>query len=222
MVGKTRAEAEATRERLLDAAEDAFLEQGVSRTSLEAIARSAGLSRGAIYWHFRDKAALFEAMLDRVRPPLGDLIDGLSRDSDGDPVETLRRLCRFAVDQITSQPRHQRVYTILFHRCERVGDINPAVARQDELIDELLALLEQQFRRARALGRMDPAMPPRIAAEALHAYLAGLYSQYLRDPRECDLDNYAAHFIEAFLGRLLDPAAPDAAPATPPTTGTAY
>ena len=42
-----------------------FLRQGVSRTSLHEIALEAGTTRGAIYWHFKDKADLFNAMLER-------------------------------------------------------------------------------------------------------------------------------------------------------------
>ncbi|MBA4253114.1 MAG: TetR family transcriptional regulator, partial [Comamonadaceae bacterium] len=51
MPRKTKAEAELTRQRLLDAAELLFLERGVSRTPLHEIAAAAGATRGAIYWH---------------------------------------------------------------------------------------------------------------------------------------------------------------------------
>ena len=73
MARKTKAEAAATREALLDAAEEVFLEKGVARTSLEQIARHAGMTRGAVYWHFKNKADLFQAMLGRVRMPFQEL-----------------------------------------------------------------------------------------------------------------------------------------------------
>lgn len=49
MVKKTKADAELTRQHLLDTAELLFLEHGVSRTSLQDIATAAGTTRGAIY-----------------------------------------------------------------------------------------------------------------------------------------------------------------------------
>ena len=58
MVRRTKADAEATRLSLLDAAEQLFQARGVSRTSLNDIATAAGTTRGAIYWHFKDKADL--------------------------------------------------------------------------------------------------------------------------------------------------------------------
>ncbi|WP_440997756.1 TetR family transcriptional regulator [Arhodomonas sp. SL1] len=203
MARKTKEEAEATRERLLDAAEAVFLRQGVARTTLEAIARQAGLTRGAIYWHFRDKSDLLEAMAGRVRPPLAELVESHCREADGDPVETLRQLCLFGLRRLTDDPRHRRVYTILLHRCERIDEINPAVSGQDALIREVLTLFEGLFERARAQGRLNPAITPRVAATGLHAYMAGLYSQYLREPDDCDLDQHAEALLEAFFGSLF-------------------
>ncbi|MFC3291257.1 TetR family transcriptional regulator [Modicisalibacter luteus] len=41
----------------------------MARTSHEQIAGHAGMTRGAVYWHFKNKADLFHALLDRVRMP---------------------------------------------------------------------------------------------------------------------------------------------------------
>src|SRR5687768_18585123 len=70
MVRRSKEDALATRQQLLDAAEHVFLAQGVSGTSLNDIAVAAGTTRGAIYWHFKDKADLFNAMMARVTLPL--------------------------------------------------------------------------------------------------------------------------------------------------------
>ena len=63
MVRRTKADAEATRDQLLDAAQTVFYEKGVAGASLAEVAKEAGLTRGAIYWHFGDKVDLFNALL---------------------------------------------------------------------------------------------------------------------------------------------------------------
>lgn len=199
MARKTKAESEATRELLLDAAEEAFFENGVARTSLDAIACRAGHTRGAIYWHFEDKGALFQAMLDRVRLPLGDLVEEFSRDSGEDPVEALRRLCAFGLQRLIDDPRHHRVYTIVLLRCELVGDMNPSVESQEKLVVEVLDLFERQFTLARDLGHLNPAISPAIAASALHTYMSGLFTQYLRNSAHCDLQNHRDTLLAAFF-----------------------
>ena len=57
MVRKTKEEAEQTRKELIQAARRVFHQCGVSRSTLEKIAKAAGVTRGAVYWHFKDKAA---------------------------------------------------------------------------------------------------------------------------------------------------------------------
>ena len=70
MARRTKEDADATRQALLDAAEAVFYAKGVGRASLAEIAQAAGATRGAIYWHFKDKVDLFNAMMDRVTLPL--------------------------------------------------------------------------------------------------------------------------------------------------------
>ena len=62
---RTKEEAEQTRQALLDAAMTVFHQRGVARASLDQIARAAGLTRGALYWHFKNKEHLFEALCER-------------------------------------------------------------------------------------------------------------------------------------------------------------
>ncbi|HEY8331957.1 MAG TPA: TetR family transcriptional regulator, partial [Pseudomonas sp.] len=84
---RTKEEAEQTRRALLAAAEQLFLEQGVAHTTLEQIARAAGVTRGALYWHFENKAHLFQAMLEQVRLPPEQLAERLSTCGDRDPLQ---------------------------------------------------------------------------------------------------------------------------------------
>ncbi len=63
----TKAEqSQKTRRALLDTARVIFTTQGYAATATEEVVRRAGVTRGALYYHFRDKAALFEAVFDEV------------------------------------------------------------------------------------------------------------------------------------------------------------
>jgi TetR/AcrR family acrAB operon transcriptional repressor len=66
-VSKKAQQAAATREELLAQALALFATRGVSNTSLDDVAAAAGVTKGAIYWHFRNKDELFQAILDRIR-----------------------------------------------------------------------------------------------------------------------------------------------------------
>ncbi len=64
MPRRTKEEAAQTRRRILEAALDVFSEKGYSRTRFVDIAERIGLTKGAIYWHFRTKSDLLAAMID--------------------------------------------------------------------------------------------------------------------------------------------------------------
>ena len=57
---KTKEDAELTKQNLLEAAFQLFLENGYDRTSLEQICQLAQVTRGAAYWHFKNKYEIFE------------------------------------------------------------------------------------------------------------------------------------------------------------------
>jgi TetR/AcrR family acrAB operon transcriptional repressor len=63
MARRTKAEAEKTREQILEAALKVFCEKGYSKTTFVDIAREIGLSKGAVYWHFKTKPELLAAIV---------------------------------------------------------------------------------------------------------------------------------------------------------------
>jgi TetR/AcrR family transcriptional regulator, repressor of the mexAB-oprM multidrug resistance operon len=199
MARRTKEEAEATRERILDAAEEVFLEHGVAQTSLEEIAKHAGVTRGAIYWHFKNKADVFSAMLERVRLPLNELLQEIEEHHVRNPLAALRELCLYALRNLAENPQYRRVYTILFHRCEFVHGLNPSVEQQNKLTQQALISITERFERAQRLKQLQPGVAPATAAIALHVFMVGIYSDWLRNPKAFDLSRESEHLLDAFL-----------------------
>jgi AcrR family transcriptional regulator len=86
----TKAEqSEATRTALVQAAERLFAERGFAETSTEAVVQAAGLTRGALYHHFRDKTALFQAVYEALEQQVVDRIHAAT-EGITDPMAVLR------------------------------------------------------------------------------------------------------------------------------------
>lgn len=199
MARRTKAEAEGTRTAILDAAEVLFFQQGVSRTTLEKIAVAANVTRGAIYWHFQNKADLFNAMLDRVRLPYQHLLDEIDKNPTADPFQQVRNLMIDSLSLIASSEQHHRVLTIVFHRCEYIDELNPAVTKQDDLDTLAVAVLQRAFERAEQAGTLRDGLCPRLAGLALHMYVGGIISKFLLKPQQCDLRQHAGAMIDTML-----------------------
>jgi len=198
MPKRTKAEAEATREALLDAAEVIFLERGVSRTSLEQIARQAGMTRGAVYWHFKNKSDLFHAMLDRVKMPLRQLLDDVE-DSERPraPLESLHLATLHALERL-QRPRSRRVHTILLHCSESASDVD-ILALQDQLACDCYETMVERFEEARNTGTLTATIEPEIACRMLMSMLLGLMHDWLRDPERYHIGDVGPRMIDTFF-----------------------
>ncbi|MDP2716706.1 TetR family transcriptional regulator [Rheinheimera sp.] len=203
MVRRTKAEAESTRAAILDAAEVLFFQHGVSRTTLEKIAVAANVTRGAIYWHFQNKADLFNAMLERVRLPFQTMLTEIDNDTSAEPFAQLQQLFTNGLQLIAASEQKQRVLTIVFHRCEYIDELNPAVTKQDELDEQTVAVMQRAFERAAAAGTLRDGVSPRLAANAMHMYVGGIISTFLLRPQQCDLQQHAAALINTMLQGLM-------------------
>lgn len=204
MARRTKEEAQATREALLDAAERVFQQRGVSRAALSDIAQAAGVTRGALYWHFKDKAAVFNAMMDRVTLPLDVELEGLLA-AGGDPMERLCQHLRHALHQIVHDARTRRVLRIAMQKVEHTDELGPVIDRHIQ-VHRLNAERERQvFERAAALRGTALPAPADQLAHGFYAMVHGLIYSWLLD-EGFDLEATAAVSVQAFLrGIGLEP-----------------
>lgn len=198
---RTKEEALATRNGLLDAAERLFLEQGVAGTSLNDIAVAAGTTRGAIYWHFRDKADLFNAMMDRVIMPMQAALGRVSG-PDGSPVGALRASVRLAFRQTVHDPQTRRVFEIATQKVEYVDGLYAVRERHLRVRSEWTRQLRDTLRAAAAAHRVRLPMSTAVAAQALQALVDGLIQNWLLDPAAFDLEATGEKAVTAYLRGL--------------------
>src|SRR5919204_3711615 len=92
--------AEATREELLRVARELFAERGYADVGTEEIVRAAGVTRGALYHHFRDKRDLFREVHEALERELVERI-GASMQGTDDPLELIELGLRAFLDACT-------------------------------------------------------------------------------------------------------------------------
>jgi len=211
MVRRTKAEAAVTREQLLDAAERVFRERGVASTTLGEVAAAAGVTRGAVYWHFRDKADLLGAMCERTTLPLDALFDDACN-RGGDALDTLRNTAIAALTHLARDPRAQAVFQLVFQTCGSTAEMAPLANTQQRERDTCLARVEELIARAIEQGRLPADTDPLLAGEALHAYVTGIMQSWVQNPASYDLAAAAPALIDAMLAGLR---------ASPPRRGAA-
>jgi TetR/AcrR family transcriptional regulator, acrAB operon repressor len=202
MVRRTKAEAAATREALLDAAERVFRARGVAHASLAEIAAAAGLTRGALYWHFRDKADLLKALTDRVQLPMEAMLARAGRERHKDPLGVIRELAIFALTSLAEDPRKQAVLDVVTHKCELASEFGSIAARSHNADNSCHASVERLLRQAVAARQLPRDTDTQLAACSLGAFVAGLMREWVQQPTAYDLRNAAPMMIDTFLAGL--------------------
>ncbi len=202
MARRTKEAAQETRTRILDTAEQVFLEKGVSHTSLDKLAAAAGVTRGAIYWHFKNKADLFHAMMQRVTLPMEEMAARAGARDIEDPLATVRACALDVLERLTSDPQCQRVFEICSHKVEYVDEMQQVRARHIECRTECLAHIERGFRNAARKGLLAPSVNPRLAAIGLHALVDGLIVNWVLDPKYLPLAKAARPLVDSYINGL--------------------
>jgi len=199
---RTKEEALATRHRLLDAAELLFQAQGVSQTTLQQIAQQAGATRGAIYWHFRDKADLFNAMMERVILPLEALQKAAISPFIDDPLAEIEDGMVHALTLMTTDPQVRRVFDVATHKVEYTHDMASVQQRHLDARNACVSDFEKALRLAARRNHVKLPVPGAMAAQGLHALISGLIQNWLLDPEAFDLVLTGRRTFRVYLAGL--------------------
>ena len=203
MARRTKEEALATRNRLLDAAELLFQAQGVSQTSLQQIAQQAGATRGAIYWHFKDKADLFNAMMERVILPLeARPAAAAATGIDDDPLAEIEEGMVHALTLMTTDPQVRRVFDVATHKVEYTHDMASVQQRHLAARNACVSDFEKALRLAARRDHIKLPVPGHAAAQGLHALISGLIQNWLLDPTAFDLVPTGRRTFRVYLAGL--------------------
>jgi TetR/AcrR family acrAB operon transcriptional repressor len=201
MARKTKAEAEQTRRDILEAALDLFHAKGYARTTLEEIARRAGVTRGAIYWHFKDKVDLFHGLKDEIEcsteTRLEDLlllsVNGLS-----DIRDNLLRLYR----NLENDEHFKKYFEMIFFRAEFTEELQPMLNQFKIKLHRLQQKDTDDFSRLQKAGKISAHLDCVQCALALRCLIIDSLHSWLIDDGEYSIVEQGGALIDHFLNSL--------------------
>lgn len=202
MARSTKEEAQETRTRIIDAAEEVMFARGVAQTSLADVADAAGVTRGAIYWHFKNKGDLFEAMVQRIRLPAEAMMQTPTPQFLNDPLGHLRSSWVQLLQEVALIPRTRRILDIVFLKCELVDRDDPIWIRQNECHLNWLETTKGILKEAISLGQLPEDLDVHLAVLTLHSHINGLLNNWLFAPSIFNLAEVAERLIDACLDSL--------------------
>jgi len=184
---KTKTEAQKTRQHLLDAALEVFWRDGVTRASLQAIAQEAGVTRGALYWHFKNKEDLFETLFEQQYADFFAAFNDQTLRDNQDVWTHLQHNLTTMFETLATRESKHKFCNVMFSKCEQTAG--------NETITELAChyhrLFQKQIAYALQLSREQGRLPENtdieLAAIYLESSLVGLIKIWIDEPERFDL-----------------------------------
>lgn len=173
---RSKEDAEQTRTAILDAAEMVFCDQGIAAATLERISRTAGVTRGAFYWHFKDKQCLLNALRERSAMPQEALMRAAAADGHDDPLGMLGEASAEVLALLENDERRQRLFTIMCGPA--LGD--ETACWLTEVNTDMFGVLCQLMQQARDKDTLCPDFSPEDAAVLMMCVMTGIFNEWQR------------------------------------------
>jgi AcrR family transcriptional regulator len=187
---------EQRREQLIDAALSVILEQGYSGVSIEAVARTAGVTRPVVYDHFLNLGRLLHALVEREERVALEQLTHVVPDDPGnlEPAELLARGVRRLLDAVASRPATWRIILL-------PPEGTPAIVR--EHVEKNRAQTLQQIEHLVRWALQRPELPDDLDVELTARAIRDLGEEagrmLLTDPERYPPERYE-RFVESVMG----------------------
>ena len=195
------------RKELMATAIDCFARYGYQGTSIDRIANAAGVTKGALYYHFRDKEELlFEAVQDRIAEFEQRVVGSVSPSTD--PAGALAEIARVCVHIATKNNLRRFILTLMVEAL----DTNPRLSEAFRgILRRFRGYLAGIVRVGQEQGLFRRDIEASLAAQLFAGGVIGAELQHYQDPERVDLAPAMQGVVDQLLA-LLTPTAPAAAP----------
>lgn len=187
-----------SRRHLISVAIDCFARHGYQATSIDRIARAAGVTKGALYYHFKDKRdLLLGAIEDRIGGFERVVVERVTR--AGDPIAALSAVAEICIEQATVSNHRRFILTLMVESLDTHPELSDSFR---DMIRRFRGFLTQTFTIGRQKGLFRPDVDPALAARLFVGAVMGLELQHYQDPEAIDLRSSLMAVVEQFRAWL--------------------
>ena len=201
---RTKEEAAVTRATLLKTALSVFSAKGYAAATLEDVAKAAKVTRGAIYWHFKSKADLYNTLISEFSAR-GTAVVQQAVAEGGTLIEILRRIFVRVCTLIEEDREIRAVMELTLFKTGLDPDLQTGRKKQIESGNALLRGITEAMSQGIAQGVLRNDMDPADMARAFIAFENGAIQLWLLSPRSFSLKSSAESFADILVAGLQKP-----------------
>jgi TetR/AcrR family acrAB operon transcriptional repressor len=197
---KTKEEALKTRSTILKNAMKVFLEKGYAKSTLEDIAKMGGNSRGAVYWHFKNKTEILEVLITKFDDRFMKMKDEILS-NDLTPMEKIVQAININLLALYREKEFRDFIELTWFRTE--SNQNSSLHKSKESIanlfnDTIAALIEE----AADKGYMRDGLDAKIAALSITSLITGIFRGYFVMPDKLMVEDSGMALVNSYLSLI--------------------
>jgi TetR/AcrR family acrAB operon transcriptional repressor len=198
---RTKEEAAATRRQVMEAALRMFSQNGYAATTLDDIAREAGVTRGAIYWHFSNKADLYNTLVAEVFARVNPTMEQAMQDG-GSVLEGLRRLFVGTLAYLEEDEVFRLVNEMILFKTAVTPEMEPGMQKKMHATRAMVDTIAGMVQSGIQAGEIRADVNARDAALSLLGYQNGLAALWLLDPALFSIKDRAEALADIFIAGI--------------------
>lgn len=203
IIKKTKQKAIETKNIIFDSALKVFEKKGYSSTTLEDIAKEAGISRGAIYWNFKNKQDLYVCLLKEYFND--NFYENLKYNdqSNKDPVAAIREYMYSYFKILINNEETRKYMEILRYKTEVKTDIGEVLKVEQEIDLKIKEELSKLIRLGIEAGKIRNDISENVISMSALSYLNGIEDSWLINPEAFALEAYLDNLIDIFIDGIV-------------------
>jgi TetR/AcrR family acrAB operon transcriptional repressor len=198
---RTKEEAEVTRAAVLKAALAVFSAKGYSAATLDDVASAAKVTRGAIYWHFKSKADLYNTLVEELSARGASVVQQAVAEG-GTFIEILRRIFVRLCAVIEDDKEARAVMELGLFKTGLAPELQSGRKKQLEVGAAQIEFIAEAMRQGIAQGVLRNDLEPADMARAFIAFENGAIQLWLVSPKSFSLKKSAESFADILIAGL--------------------
>jgi AcrR family transcriptional regulator len=179
---RTKEDANKTKQSILDAAIKVFSQKGYAGTRFDDIAKEAGVTRGAVTWHFSNKANLLKAALDGAMKAYGERLQHILN-TNLSPLNTIRALVKEMLSSLETDPSYRTSMEIIVYKAELSEELQQGWDEYVTVVQRFQRDFERLIQKGIMAGEIRPEIDPYLVALSMTAFVIGIEQLWLMDSK---------------------------------------
>jgi TetR/AcrR family acrAB operon transcriptional repressor len=198
---KTKEEARITKNKILDAGAKIFSKYGYSASTLEDIATEANVTRGAIYWHFKNKAEILKILIMERLSIMYKIIDDI-KEQNIDALEKLKKILITILKSIESNNKFREIMNIIIFKVEVIPEIEYQMKYKRESNKKRLKMIQDLIEEAQSEGTVEKNIDSYTIATTINCLFIGIITEWLIDPSLFSISKQVEKMLDLLLNGI--------------------